>query len=80
MSEMEGGKEDSMYLEIIHVIYLFLVCLLVCCFGFVFFLKQPLTVFYLQRNMMYLSTGGTQNCLLSCGIFSFCSLELLLRH
>lgn len=70
MRDIKGGEEDDTYLEII--------CLFVVL-PFFFFLKHPLTAFYLQRNIMYSAAVETQNCLLSCGIFSFCSLELLLR-
>lgn len=52
MREMEGGKEDSMYLETTHVIYLFLFCLLVCWFCFCFLKATPYSL-YLQRNMVY---------------------------
>lgn len=70
MRDIKGGEEDNTYLEII--------CLFVVL-PFFFFLKHPLTAFYLQRNIMYSAAVETQNCLLSCGIFSFCSLELLMR-
>lgn len=72
MREIKGGKEDNTYLEIIHLF-------VVLPFFFFFFLKHPLTAFYLQRNIMYSAAVKTQDCLLSCGIFSFCSLELLMR-
>lgn len=81
MREMEGGKEDSMHLEIIHVIYLITACLLIFVVWFwgFFSFKTALKVLIAKKHDVFINSR-TQNCLLSCGIFSFCSLELLLRH
>lgn len=76
--DMEGGKEDSMHLEIIHVIYLITTCLLIFVV-WVFSFKTTLKVLIAKKHDAFINSR-TQNCLLSCGIFSFCSLELLLRH
>lgn len=53
---MERGKEDTMYLEIIHVIYLFLVCLLFC-----FFLKAtPDGLLFAKKHDVLINSRNTE--------------------